>query len=155
MVFIGLGISTLSASGQKTPERPPMNSINLLILLSKTEEFQLILARGIVRQVNVVSKVSDLQITQSQSSDGESDVFVTFTAETTKGAVFEGFECQMSNLTYIRYKSLSTLPGAADPAKPGFYLTNCESSEARFDETATPYFYLDEFRNMGRKERLR
>ena len=145
MVFIGLGISTLSASGQKKPEqRPPMRSkTDLFKQRSETEEFRLRLAQGIERKINDVLKVSDLQISQS---DGESDVFVTFTAETTMG-VFEEVQCQMSDLTHIQDENSITLPGSKGPRpmpRFGFYLKDCQSSETIFGETAIP-FYLDRF----------
>ena len=149
MIFIiGLGVTAVSASGQGTVEQP-----TTLSTLFKNNKFLFNLARGIEQKVNIVSNVSDLRIEQLK----EADKYVAiFTVETTNGDFFRGITCGIEISRFVPYPKMpSVLFGASeDPTKSGFYLNHCQSSEAVFENPSIP-FYLDEFTDVVRRERLR
>ena len=107
MVLIGLGIFTISSSGESGELNLPV-ILNHPIILS---EF----AKIIEDEVESVSKVSNI-------SSGDLGHFLYFTVRTTNGDILEDFVCTIFVIT------------AQDISKSIIRLTDCGNSVAKFEK---------------------
>ena len=96
MILIGLGIFTISSSGQvKTKTNRGQKKSQTDFELFSNRGVLEGLARTIENEIEDVSRVSNISINQFSYHGEGIEMMIHFTVETTNGDVFEDFQCRL------------------------------------------------------------